>query len=178
MAPTNDDHVARTLHPLAARVAVATLVVLGILAVVAVLWVGRIVVALLFLAIVIASAIRPSVEALKRRRVPRPQTRPRPHLVSEGGGGTLVAPLYSACARVRARELMAVARRSPSFVSPALGAGHTGTAHSVPCLRWQRYCRHGSRLEYVEARWRERVRVHLGESNRRPLLAERSFNRG
>ena len=35
------------------------------------LWAGRIVVALLFFAIVIASAIRPSVEALKRRRVPR-----------------------------------------------------------------------------------------------------------
>ncbi len=55
----------------AARVAVATLVVLGILAVVAVLWLGRIIVGLLFFAIVVASAIRPSVEALKRRRVPR-----------------------------------------------------------------------------------------------------------
>jgi predicted PurR-regulated permease PerM len=56
---------------LAARVAVATLVVLGILAVVAFVWLGRIVVALLFFAMVIAAAIRPSVEALKRQRVPR-----------------------------------------------------------------------------------------------------------
>ena len=71
MTTTNDDRAARALRTLAARVAVATLVVLGILAVVAVLWAGRIVVALLFFAIVIASAIRPSVEALKRRRVPR-----------------------------------------------------------------------------------------------------------
>jgi predicted PurR-regulated permease PerM len=56
---------------LAARVAIGTLVVLGILAVSATLWVGRVVVALLFFAIIIASAMRPSVEALKRRRVPR-----------------------------------------------------------------------------------------------------------
>jgi hypothetical protein len=71
MTPTNKDHAARALRTLAAWVAVATLVVLGILAVAAVRWTGRIVVALLFLAIVIASAIRPSVEALKRQRVPR-----------------------------------------------------------------------------------------------------------
>jgi predicted PurR-regulated permease PerM len=71
MTTTNDDRAARALRNVAARVAVATLVVLGILVVVAVLWAGRIVVALLFLAIVIASAIRPSVEALKRWRVHR-----------------------------------------------------------------------------------------------------------
>jgi AI-2E family transporter len=71
MTTTNDDRAARALRNVAARVAVATLVVLGILAVAAVLWAGRVVVALLFLAIVIASAIRPSVEALRRRRVPR-----------------------------------------------------------------------------------------------------------
>jgi predicted PurR-regulated permease PerM len=55
----------------AARVALATVVVLGILALVAIFWVGRLIVALLFLAIVIASAIRPGVEAMRRRRVPR-----------------------------------------------------------------------------------------------------------
>jgi predicted PurR-regulated permease PerM len=60
-----------TLGALSARVAVSTLVVLGILAIVATVWVGRLVVALLFFAIIIASAIRPGVEALKRRRVPR-----------------------------------------------------------------------------------------------------------
>jgi predicted PurR-regulated permease PerM len=59
------------LRALAARVAVSTLVVLGILAVVATVWAGRVVVALLFFAIIIASAIRPGVDALKRRRVPR-----------------------------------------------------------------------------------------------------------
>jgi len=61
----------KPLRVFATRVAVATLVVLGLLAVVAVLWLGRVIVGLLFFAIVIASAIRPSVEAMKRRRVPR-----------------------------------------------------------------------------------------------------------
>jgi hypothetical protein len=59
------------LGALAARVAVSTLVVLAILAVVATVWAGRLVVALLFFAIIIASAIRPGVDALKRRRIPR-----------------------------------------------------------------------------------------------------------
>ena len=59
------------LRLVAGRVAVCTLVVVGILTLAAALWVGRIVVALLFLAMVIAAAIRPSVEALKRRRIPR-----------------------------------------------------------------------------------------------------------
>jgi len=59
------------LGALAARVALSTLIILGIVAVVATVWAGRIVVALLFFAIIIASAIRPGVDALKRRRVPR-----------------------------------------------------------------------------------------------------------
>jgi hypothetical protein len=59
------------LGALAARVALSTLVVLAILAVVATVWAGRLVVALLFFAIIIASAIRPGVDALKRRRIPR-----------------------------------------------------------------------------------------------------------
>jgi predicted PurR-regulated permease PerM len=59
------------LRLVAGRVAVCTLVVLGIGTLAAALWVGRIVIALLFLAMVIAAAIRPSVEALRRWRVPR-----------------------------------------------------------------------------------------------------------
>ena len=65
------DHAIETLRGFAARVAIATLVVLGILAVVATLWLGRVILALLFLAIVIASAIRPSVEALRRKGIPK-----------------------------------------------------------------------------------------------------------
>jgi predicted PurR-regulated permease PerM len=71
MTTEGGDQSAMPLRALAARVAVSTLVVLGILAVVAAVWVGRLVVALLFFAIIIASAIRPGVEALKRRRIPR-----------------------------------------------------------------------------------------------------------
>ena len=55
----------------AARVAVATLVVLGILVVAITLWSARLVVALLFTAIIIASAIRPGVDWLAGHRVPR-----------------------------------------------------------------------------------------------------------
>jgi predicted PurR-regulated permease PerM len=69
---TTDDNRSPTPHrDFAGRVALATLVVLGILALVAIVWVGRVIVALLFFAIVIAAAIRPSVETMKRRRVPR-----------------------------------------------------------------------------------------------------------
>jgi predicted PurR-regulated permease PerM len=60
-----------TLAELSARVAVSTLVVLGVLAVVAIVWIGRVVFALLFFAIIIASAVRPGVEWLQRWRVPR-----------------------------------------------------------------------------------------------------------
>ena len=59
------------LSGLAGRVAVATLVVVGILVAAVVLWEARLVVALLFSAIIIAAALRPSVEWLARRRVPR-----------------------------------------------------------------------------------------------------------
>ena len=48
------------LGALAARVALSTLIVLGIAAGVATVWAGRLVVALLFFAIIIASAIRPA----------------------------------------------------------------------------------------------------------------------
>jgi predicted PurR-regulated permease PerM len=71
MTSTNADRARRPLRAFAARIAVATLVVLGILAIVSILWLGRVIVALLFFAIVIASALRPSVEALRRWRVPR-----------------------------------------------------------------------------------------------------------
>ena len=54
----------------ARRAAVWTLVVLGIGVFAIAVWRLRLVVALLFLAFVIAAAMRPGVEALARRRVP------------------------------------------------------------------------------------------------------------
>ena len=58
------------LSDTARRAAVWTLVVLGIGAFAIAVWRLRLVVALLFLAFVIAAAMRPGVESLQRRRVP------------------------------------------------------------------------------------------------------------
>jgi len=56
----------------AKHVAVATLVVLGIVALALALWKLKLVIALIFLGVIIASAMRPSIEGLRRRGVPRP----------------------------------------------------------------------------------------------------------
>jgi predicted PurR-regulated permease PerM len=56
----------------ARRAAIATLVVGSIVVAALALWKLRVVLALVFLAITIAAAMRPGVDALQRRRVPRP----------------------------------------------------------------------------------------------------------
>ena len=55
----------------ARRTAVATLVVLGILLFAVVLWKVKLLLAILFLGFILAAAMRPSIEALRRRGVPR-----------------------------------------------------------------------------------------------------------
>ena len=55
----------------AGRVAIATLVVAGILVAALVVWEARLVVALLFSAIILAAALRPGVDRLAERGVPR-----------------------------------------------------------------------------------------------------------
>jgi predicted PurR-regulated permease PerM len=55
----------------AARVALATLVAVGVVVGVLALWKLKVLIALLFLAFIVAAAMRPSVEWLRRRRVPR-----------------------------------------------------------------------------------------------------------
>jgi predicted PurR-regulated permease PerM len=55
----------------AKRSAVATLVVLGIVALALALWKLKLVIALLFLGFIIAAAMRPGIEGLRRRGVPR-----------------------------------------------------------------------------------------------------------
>ncbi len=55
----------------AARVALATLVAVGIVVGVLALWKLKVLIALLFLAFIVAAAMRPSVEWLRRHRVPR-----------------------------------------------------------------------------------------------------------
>jgi predicted PurR-regulated permease PerM len=56
----------------ARRTAIATLVAGGIVVAALVLWKLRLVVALLFFAVIIAAALRPSIDWLARHRVPRP----------------------------------------------------------------------------------------------------------
>jgi predicted PurR-regulated permease PerM len=56
----------------AKRVAITTLVVVGIVAAALALWKLRLVVGLLFSAMIIAAAMRPSIDWLQRRRIPSP----------------------------------------------------------------------------------------------------------
>jgi predicted PurR-regulated permease PerM len=58
----------------ARRAFVATVVVLGVLAVALALWKLRLIVALVFLGLIISAAMRPAVEALRSRGVPRGAT--------------------------------------------------------------------------------------------------------
>ena len=55
----------------AARVALATLVAVGVIVGVLALWKLKVLIALLFLAFIVAAAMRPSVEWLRRHRIPR-----------------------------------------------------------------------------------------------------------
>src|SRR6188472_4456886 len=56
----------------AKRTAIATLVVVGIVVAALAVWKLRLVVGLLFSAMIIAAALRPSIEWLERRRIPAP----------------------------------------------------------------------------------------------------------
>ncbi|TML40695.1 MAG: AI-2E family transporter [Actinobacteria bacterium] len=60
-----------TVGQVARKAAVATLVVVGIIALVLALWKLRVLVSLFFLGLVIAAAMRPGIEWLQARRVPR-----------------------------------------------------------------------------------------------------------
>src|SRR5207248_1836658 len=60
-----------TVGQVARKAAVATLVVVGIVALVLALWKLRVLVSLFFLGLVIAAAMRPGIEWLQARRVPR-----------------------------------------------------------------------------------------------------------
>ena len=67
-SPAHDRH---ELSRLAGHVAIATLVVVGILVAAVVVWEARLVLALLFSAIILAAALRPSVDGLSGLGVPR-----------------------------------------------------------------------------------------------------------
>jgi predicted PurR-regulated permease PerM len=71
MSPPQHERAAPELADTARRMAISTLVILGIAVVSIGIWKLRLVVALVFLGFVLASAMRPGIEALGRRRVPQ-----------------------------------------------------------------------------------------------------------
>jgi predicted PurR-regulated permease PerM len=90
----------------ARKALVAALVVVGVVVLTLALWKLRLVIALLFLAFIIAAAMRPSVEWLQRRRVP---------------GGIAILAHYAVLAGVIALLLWAVVPRAVDQVDNALG---------------------------------------------------------
>ncbi len=92
---------------------VAALVVVGVIVLALALWKLRIVIALLFLAFIIAAAMRPSVEWLQRRRLP---------------GGIAILAHYAVLVGVIALLLWAVVPRAVALVHCALGGIPTSSS--------------------------------------------------
>jgi predicted PurR-regulated permease PerM len=90
----------------ATRVALATLVVVGVVVGVLALWKLKILIALLFLAFIVSAAMRPSVEWLHRRRIPR---------------GVGIVLHYLAVAGLVALLLWLVVPRAASQIESAVG---------------------------------------------------------
>ena len=90
----------------ARKALVAALVVVAVVVLALALWKLRLVIALLFLAFIIAAAMRPSVEWLQRRRVP---------------GGVAILAHYAVLVGVIALLLWAVVPRAVDQVDNALG---------------------------------------------------------
>jgi len=123
--PVNRDASSRDLSSFAGRIAIATLVATGILVAAVVVWEARLVVALLFVAIILSAALRPGVEWLAARRVPR---------------GIGVVLHYAALVAVIAVGLWFVVPAATGQVEAALGDGHalrrearqsTGIKHDI-----------------------------------------------
>jgi predicted PurR-regulated permease PerM len=105
----------------ALRAVVVALVVLGVVVSALALWKLKILLALLFLAFTIGSAMRPGVEALKRRGVPR-------------GAGILLH--YAALFGLLSLLLWAVVPRAVKQVQDAIGASEDETGLKGEVLGW------------------------------------------
>jgi predicted PurR-regulated permease PerM len=105
----------------ARRAFVATSVVVGVVVAALALWELKILLALLFLAFTIAAAMRPSVEALRRRRVPR-------------GVGILLH--YAAFVLLLGLLLWAVVPRAVTQVQNAIGDSEEETGLKGEVLGW------------------------------------------
>jgi predicted PurR-regulated permease PerM len=98
----------------AKRVAISTLIVIAIVAAALALWKLKLVIALIFLGFILAAAMRPGIDALKRRRVPRP---------------VALTLHYIALAGVVALILWAVVPRAVDQVQSALGGTTKAQIH-------------------------------------------------
>jgi len=115
----------------ASRAFLATLVAVSVVVAVIALWKLRLLIALIFFAFIVAAAMRPSVEALKRRRVPR---------------GIGIGIHYLALAGFIALLLWLVVPRAVDQVQAAIGGdalraearGETGLRHDalIALHRW------------------------------------------
>src|SRR3954467_3272444 len=92
---------------------VAALIVVAVVALALALWKLRIVIALLFLAFIIAAAMRPSVDWLRRYRVP---------------GGVAILAHYAVLLGIIALLLWAVVPRAVDQVDSALGGIPTSSS--------------------------------------------------
>jgi predicted PurR-regulated permease PerM len=98
----------------AKRVAISTLIVIAIVAAALALWKLKLVIALIFLGFILAAAMRPGIDALRRRRVPR-------------SVGLVIH--YLALAGVVALILWAVVPRAVDQVQNALGGTTKAEIH-------------------------------------------------
>lgn len=105
----------------ARRVFVASMVVLGVVVGALALWKLKILLALLFLAFTVAAAMRPGVEALRRRRVPR---------------GAAVLLHYAALVAAVGLLLWAVVPRAVNQVQRAIGDSEDETGLKGQLLGW------------------------------------------
>jgi predicted PurR-regulated permease PerM len=99
----------------AQRVFVATLVVVGVVVAVLALWKLKLLISLVFLAFILAAAMRPGVEALKQRRIPR---------------GIGIGIHYAALAAVIGLLLWLVVPRAIDQVQAAIGGNEIASAAS------------------------------------------------
>src|SRR3954465_12737091 len=98
----------------AQRVALSTLIVIALLAIALALWKLKLVLALVFLAFILAAAMRPSVNGLARKGLPRP-------------AGLVVH--YLAIAGLLALVLWIVVPRAVNQVQGALGGSTQAEIH-------------------------------------------------
>jgi predicted PurR-regulated permease PerM len=105
----------------AAHAVIAALVFVGVVAAALALWKLKLLLALIFLAFTIAAAMRPGIEALKRRDIPR-------------GVGILVH--YAALVGAVALVLWAVVPRAVNQVQDAIGSSEDETGLKGELLGW------------------------------------------